>query len=124
MVTENCLSGRRILVVEDSYLLARDTAEALTAAGAQVVGPFPGEGAAVGAIEDGMLSAAVVDINLGSGPTFAVARSLTDAKVPFLFVTGYDVIDIPVEFQKVRRLDKPINLRGLVTALGDLTEPA
>ncbi|WP_170267928.1 hypothetical protein [Methylobacterium oxalidis] len=35
------LAGRRVLVVEDQYLLACDMAQALGAEGAEVIGPVP-----------------------------------------------------------------------------------
>ncbi|WP_345822590.1 hypothetical protein ABC766_15095 [Methylobacterium fujisawaense] len=59
------LSHRRILVVEDEYLIAMDVKRWLMAAGATVVGPVPSVERALGLIEEGYIDAAVLDINLG-----------------------------------------------------------
>jgi two-component SAPR family response regulator len=52
---------------------------------------------------------AIIDINLGSGPSYDVAASLRASQVPFLFVTGYDAGAIPPEFSDIERLEKPVN---------------
>jgi DNA-binding NarL/FixJ family response regulator len=69
---------------------AADTARALQGAGAEVVGPCPSEEAAREALDEGALAAALVDINLGSGPSFTLAALLRERGVPFVFITGYD----------------------------------
>lgn len=114
------LAGARILVVEDSYVLAIDLEDSLTGAGAEVVGPFPDEPAALQAIAQDKLSAAVADINLGAGPSFTVATGLQEAGIPFLFLTGYDASLIPSKFEAVPRLLKPIDSRHIVEELANL----
>ncbi|WP_424813179.1 response regulator [Roseococcus sp. YIM B11640] len=121
MTAEPSLEGRTVLVLEDDFYLAEDTAGALLGAGAKVVGPFPNEAAAMDAIGQERPSAAVVDINLGSGPSFRTARALQAAGTPFLFVTGYEARDIPAEFEGVVRLQKPVELREVVRAIAALT---
>ncbi|GLS57226.1 hypothetical protein GCM10007886_54120 [Methylobacterium gregans] len=68
--------------------------------------------------------AAVVDINLGPGPSFKLAERLRDRGVPFVFTTGYDAEGIPAEFEQVERLEKPLQLRQIIGALARLTSPA
>ncbi|MFF8800156.1 MULTISPECIES: PAS domain-containing protein [unclassified Methylobacterium] len=113
------LSGHRVLVVEDDYYLATDTARALQGAGAQVVGPCPNEEAARAALADAGPTAALIDINLGSGPSFILAHLLRQRNVPFVFVTGYDEGVIPQEFSDVERLQKPVELRRVVKFLAE-----
>lgn len=120
MSAEPNLTGARILVVEDDYLLALDAESALRRAGAEVVGPFPNEAEAIKAIQQGGLHAAVNDVNLGLGPSFETARALRNASVPFLFLTGYDPSSFPPEFADVPRLMKPIDSRHLVKELARL----
>jgi DNA-binding response OmpR family regulator len=117
MTGEANLAGQRVLVVEDDYYLATDTARALKAAGVTVLGPVPNEAAAREAIETGNPTAAVVDINLGSGPAFGVARLLTERAVPFIFLTGYDQTAIPPDFAQAPSLRKPVEFRSIATAL-------
>ena len=114
------LSGLRVLVVEDEYYIATDIARALRGAGAQVSGPCPTEEAARIELVTQHPDAVVLDINLGSGPSFTLAEMVKDHGIPFVFVTGYDQGKIPEEFKDVERLEKPTQLRHIVQAIGKL----
>lgn len=114
------LAGRRILVVEDDFYLADDTERALRAAGAEVVGPIPRSSLAVAALADDGVDAAVVDINLGEGPSFALADALKRAGVPFVFVTGYDEVLIPKRLADIATVQKPADMRAVVRAVAGL----
>lgn len=103
-----------ILVVEDDYYLATDLQTGLEAAGATVVGPFANEGDAERALAERVPDCAFVDVNLGAGPSFAVARALADRSVPFVFVTGYDAGVIPEAYADVGRFEKPVDVRRAV----------
>ncbi len=120
MTGEPDLTGRRILVVEDDYYLATDTSRALRGAGAEVVGPCATEDDAWAELNDRRPDAVVVDINLGQGPSFKLAETLTDRGIPFVFTTGYDAEVIPAKFEGIERLQKPIQLRQIVGAIAKL----
>lgn len=120
MAGEVNLAGARVLVVEDDYYLALDTQRALQQAGAVVLGPCPDERTAHQVIEHDSPGCAVVDINLGHGPSFAVASALQAQSIPFVFVTGYDDVVIPEEFSAVPRLRKPVELRQIVRAAAQI----
>lgn len=62
-------------------------------------------------------SCAVVDINLGKGPTFEIPVKLRERGVPFVFLTGYDADVIPLAFADVERLEKPVVASRLVKAI-------
>ena len=124
MTGEPNLDGRRILVVEDDYYLATDTARALRGAGAEVIGLCATEADARAELEEQRPDAAVVDINLGLGPSFKLAERLKDRGIPFVFTTGYDAEVIPAEFEQVERLEKPLQLRQIIDAVARLTSPA
>ena len=124
MTGEGELEGAVILIVEDEYYIAADTARALQSAGADVVGPFRTEKAARSAIDEQRPDAVVVDINLGTGPSFELAAVLRDRGIPFVFVTGYDQLVIPEAFSDVERLEKPVQLRRVVGAVSALLTPA
>lgn len=119
MTSQADLSGHHILVVEDDYYLATDTARALQKVGAQVVGPCPSEEAAREALAEIRPTAALVDINLGAGPSFTLAHLLREGGIPFVFITGYDEGVIPPEFSNVERLQKPVEMRHVITFLAD-----
>lgn len=65
---------------------------------------------------------ALVDINLGSGPSFEIAKALSARNIPWIFVIGYDGNTIPPEFSGVPRLLKPIEARHLLAAVAALGE--
>lgn len=104
-------------MVEDDYVLATDAAEALRGAGAEVLGPYPTEAAALDCLEEHHPSAAVVDINLGGVASFRVSRALRSWGIPFLFVSGYDAAAIPAEFADVPYFEKPVASNTLIGAL-------
>jgi len=114
------LGGRRVLVVEDEYYIASDTARALQGAGAEILGPCASEDAARTQLEGQRPDAALVDINLGRGPSFKLAEILLERQIPFVFVTGYDQEVIPQKFAGVERLQKPVQLRQMVDAVARL----
>lgn len=111
------LSGHRILVVEDDYYLATDTARAVRGAGAEVLGPCPNEDRARDEIEEVTPTGVILDINTGAGASFTLANELRQRGVPFIFVTGYDMAVIPAEFDGVERLQKPVDVRQIVGTL-------
>lgn len=112
------LEGIRVLIVEDDFYQALDMSECLTAAGAEVVGPAGQAGRVADIISDQSFDAAVVDINLGTGPDFDIARTLRERNVPFLFLTGYDLETIPADLAATPRVQKPVRsaevLQGLI----------
>ena len=111
------LAGISVLVVEDDYYLASDEKAALESAGARVIGPCSDADEAAGLAALERVDCAVVDVNLGEGPSFALARTLQKQGVPFVFVTGYDHAVIPPELGPAPRLEKPIRDRDLVAAV-------
>jgi PAS domain S-box-containing protein len=115
------LTGRRVLVVEDDYYMAGDTAAALRGAGAEVLGPCPSQETASELLERATPTHAILDLNLGGGgPRFEIAHALRHRGVPFIFLTGYDPETIPAELADVVRLQKPVPFRRIVEAIGRL----
>lgn len=124
MTGESDLTGRRVLVVEDDFYLATDTARALRGAGTEVIGPCATEADARAELAEQRPDAVVVDIDLGFGPSFKLAEHLKDSGIPFVFTTGYDADVIPAVFGGVIRLEKPLPLRHIVSAVARLTSSA
>jgi len=112
------LHGRRILVVEDDYLIADEVAESLAEFGATVVGPANYVAEAIALVsQETCLDAAVLDINLGRETVFPVADALQQRGIPFVFATGYDQRIIPPRYAAVQRLEKPVDTRLLARLL-------
>ena len=112
------LDGLRLLVVEDDYFLADEMARALSARGAEVVGPVGGVDDALDLIGSEVpLHGAVLDLNLQGEQAYPVADLLAERNVPFVFATGYDASAIPARFAGVKRYEKPVDAAGLARAL-------
>lgn len=114
------LRGKTILVVEDDYFLASDMARSREETGAKVLGPCPDVDTAFDILALELPSAALLDINLGKGPDFAVAEALLQRGIPFMFVTGYDLELVPREYAGVPRLQKPARPRDIVRTFRQL----
>jgi DNA-binding response OmpR family regulator len=112
------LAGRRVLVVEDEYLIASEMRRWLQAAGSEVLGPVPSVDRALDLIEEHRPDVAVLDVNLGAGDdAYPIADRLGALGVPYLFATG-DVRLADTSIYRDRpRLEKPFLARELVRAL-------
>jgi DNA-binding LytR/AlgR family response regulator len=121
MGAADLLRGRRLLVVEDDYLIAADVAASLGDFGAIVIGP-------AGSIEDALrligahdrIDAAVLDVNLRGERVYAVADALRARGVPFVFATGYDAGMLPERYEGVPRCGKPVNVGRLAELLSSM----
>jgi CheY-like chemotaxis protein len=85
-------SGRavgRVLLVEDSMLIALDAEDSLHACGVGEVVIAANVAAALAAMADELPDFAVLDYNLGDETSERVAEALGGAGVPFCFATGY-----------------------------------
>jgi CheY-like chemotaxis protein len=118
------LTGQSILVVEDDYFIAADAAGAVKNAGAEVLGPCSTAEEALTELSRQHPTGALVDINLGDGPSFKVADALLDHQIPFIFLTGYDEGTIPARFADVPRLEKPMDLCLAVDSLAAVLRAA
>ncbi len=117
-MVDRIFDSRRILVVEDEYLLAEELTMELTDRGATVLGPTPSVRAALDLIEgEGRVDGAILDVNLGGEPAYLVADALFDRSVPIVFTTGYDAAALPDRFRDVPRCEKPINIMRIAAAL-------
>ena len=108
----SALNGRRVLVVEDDYLLAQDLREQLQCWGAKMMGPVASVAEALALLEGGPApDMAILDIGLDDEMVYPVAEVLQTRGIPFVFVTGYDAWVIPDGFAGVPVAQKPIALR-------------
>lgn len=112
------LAGKRVLLVEDSYLAATSIAQMLEDIGCRVVGPFATVDDAMGAMDAGGFDAGVLDVNLGKTTSEPVAENLMRLGVPFVFVTGYlsPALQNP-RFAAYARVHKPLTEAMLADAL-------
>lgn len=112
------LSGCRILVAEDEYLIARDIAKALEDSGATVAGPCPEVRKALELLDDpAAVDGAVIDFNLRGVRAQDLAEALQARGIGFVIASGYDQSALPESLRGVPRCMKPIDFDRLVTLL-------
>jgi len=118
MNEQRVLSGLRILVVEDQFLIAMELADQLEEAGCDIVGPASSVKQALKEMQQATLDGAVLDINLAGEWSFPIAEILAARGVPFLFLSGYDSRTIvPDQFAEAPRLPKPVDCETLKKAV-------
>lgn len=115
------LNGKRIVVVEDDFVLATDICRTLRDLGATVLGPAPTPYYAMHLIGRKKIDAAVLDVRLHGATVFEVADMLRDQGVPIIFATGSDRKSMPNRFQEAPILEKPFDRKKLVSELHAVT---
>ena len=112
------LRGRRVLVVEDEYLIAQDLCEELRSCGAEVMGPATSVAHALALlIAEPPPDMAVLDIGLPDAKVYPVADALRARGIPFVFATGYGADGLAAEYRTAPLLQKPFRSGDLEKAL-------
>jgi CheY-like chemotaxis protein len=114
------LTGKRILVVEDSPVVAPFTADILDELGCAVVGPAPNMAAARELIEGETLDGALMDVHIRGERVFPLCDMLESRAVPFILTSGYADWQIPEKLEKRPRLQKPYTMEQVEKALVEL----
>ncbi|HEV2125719.1 MAG TPA: HWE histidine kinase domain-containing protein [Chloroflexota bacterium] len=111
----------RILIVEDEELIALAMSAELSRLGWAVVGPAATVREAEALLSLAVdLDAAVLDVNLRGRPVYPLAESLAQRRVPFVFCTGYEMVDPEGKFPDAPIIRKPATAKALSRALSDL----
>jgi DNA-binding response OmpR family regulator len=113
-------SERRVLVVEDEWLIAEFYGDVLRSEGYEVVGPAYNIAEAQELIRQNHLGAAILDVTLGTETSFPLAHMLAEKGVPFIFVSGRSDDEILSDFQNVPVILKPLNGDELPGAIKNL----
>ena len=83
------LSGARVLLVEDEYLIAMMAEDFLVELGATVIGPAGSIDEAIAMISSHEIDAAVLDLNIRGELSERVADALRLRGIPMVCATGY-----------------------------------
>ena len=119
-MADSALRDRRILVVEDEYLIAMSLQDALENAGSVVLGPVASVDKALKQIEaEPHIDAAVLDVNLGGMVAFPVADMLIARNIPFVFTSGYEDNALKTRYSQVKNCTKPYQFRVMEEALAE-----
>ncbi len=115
------LRGQRVLLVEDSLIIALDAEDILRRLGADYVLTEATVAGAIAAIETHSPTIAVLDINLGDSHSFPIADRLADLNIPFLFATGYgEQSKLPERHMDRIVVQKPYTLAAMNRRLPEL----
>jgi CheY-like chemotaxis protein len=107
-MASSALRDRRILVVEDEYLIATTLSDQLEGVGSIVVGPVPSVERAIKAIESNPeIDAAILDVNLGGAMAYPVADALLARNIPFIFTSGYEDGALHKRYPQIKNCPKP-----------------
>jgi DNA-binding response OmpR family regulator len=113
------LAGCRILVVEDEPVIALDLAMILQGQGAVVLGPAMTVTEASALLEGCPPDAVVLDMLLGTEPSWPIVEVLAQRAIPFLIISASDE---PVQARvDAPYLAKPVDPEELVEQLVRLT---
>jgi CheY-like chemotaxis protein len=117
-MANSALRDRRILIVEDEYLIAMNLQDGLENAGSVVLGPVPSVEKAIKKIEsEPHIDAAVLDVNLGGAPAYPVADMLVARKIPFVFTSGYEDAGLRSRYPGAKNCPKPYLFQAIEEAL-------
>lgn len=101
------LGGRRILVVEDEFLLAMQVADAIRSLGADVLGPLARLASAQDVATREVPDGAILDVRLGGERSDALAQHLLDRGVPVILATGCEPEELSPDLRHLPCLRKP-----------------
>ena len=120
--TAAALTGLRVLVVEDEFLVALDLSSILDDLGCVVLGLAATVSEALRLLAADPPDVTLLDINLDGARTTPVALALAADGVPFIAVTAYDSLPEPV-FDGVPVVGKPFRPEQVRDALLALPRP-
>jgi DNA-binding response OmpR family regulator len=110
----------RILIVDDEPLIAMLAQDWLEDLGHQTVGPAHDLQTAL-VLVDEPIDAAILDVSLGAGKSYEIARRLRARAVPFAFASGRSPEEArDGEFGGAPTLAKPFNFETFAAAIAKL----
>jgi CheY-like chemotaxis protein len=117
------LAGRKVMLVEDSLIIALDGEDVLRSLGAEEVKLASSVRGALKLLADFPVDLAVLDYNLGAENSESIAEALKNRGIPFLFATGYGSGLDAARFSKVPIVTKPYGRGEIATAVRELDGP-
>lgn len=113
MIGHHSVQGRSVLVVEDELMIVLVIEEVLRGFGAKVVGPASRLDVALQLATEATIDAAILDVNIQDGASYAVADILAKRGIPFIFCSGYSDWALEERHRDRPRLSKPYTSKEL-----------
>jgi CheY-like chemotaxis protein len=110
-------SGLKVLVVEDEAIISFMIEDMLRELGFGDVLHAASIPKAILAVERDRPDVAILDVNLGGAPVYAVAEKLETAAIPFAFASGYGRAGISDAWAGKPVIQKPFDLIRLAEGL-------
>ena len=105
----------RVLLVEDSFIVAEGLRALCENAGMDVIGPALSVRRALELLgELPSLNAAIVDLNLNGEASLPVLDCLIARAIPILLTTGYDVSVLPRRYRTLASCEKPASPADII----------
>lgn len=105
------LAGRRIMVVEDEFLLCLDICEQIELCDGIVVGPATSLAKGQALLQDNPHpEGAILNIRLGNDLVYPLADALMAAGVPIIFASSESKVSIPQEYESIPIIAKPVDM--------------
>ncbi len=110
--------GKKVLLVEDNFLVGLSMKSMLSDLGCEVTGPIATVAQARALAQKQEFNAAVLDVNIIGGTSAEVAMALGEKGCPYIFVTGFASKGVlPEVLADVPRFRKPVDEQSLRQAL-------
>jgi CheY-like chemotaxis protein len=100
------MNGVRVLLVEDAEFIGELIHDMFRDAGATVVAQTQSVSATLRILQTLPVDVVCLDILLGNEPSFAIADSLSEQGIPFVFVTACDPGIVPERHRNQLLVDK------------------
>jgi CheY-like chemotaxis protein len=119
-MNESSETQKRVLVVEDEYLIRMLLEDMLADLGYGVAAAVGTVAEASALAASGDFNAAILDVNLDGQEIFPVADILAGRSLPFVFVTGYGERSLPDRYRDRPALQKPFQVEQLSSTLATM----
>lgn len=113
------LAGRRVLVVEDEFMVSALIEDILLDSGCQIAGVASRLNDALEKAKSLSFDVAIVDVNLNGQQSLPVAEILAKRHIPFVLASGYGASSLSEAFPNVPILQKPFQQKDLAQAISE-----
>jgi CheY-like chemotaxis protein len=115
MALAHNLGGKKVLIVEDNFLIAEDLWDVMREAGCGLCGTAPTSAAALALLRKELPDGVLLDVGLRDTDASPVAQELVSRGVPFLLVTAYERHQLPEALRGRPCLSKPYSRETLIS---------
>jgi DNA-binding NtrC family response regulator len=115
----SCLRGQRVLIVEDTWAIAKAVQSLLEEVGMVIAGPSATVADAERLISEQPPQLAIVDVKLNGEMAYGLIECLHDRGISVVVLTGYSHFSLPPA-KVAAILQKPFSEVELIATVGDI----